>query len=159
MFNFKKLCMSRTGPTSFTGLSDTPDMLIADNFLQVDSIGEELILIDTLPPDISWVEVTGTTQQAEVNTGYITNNASLVTITLPVSAEQGDIIEIAGKGVGGWKLAQNAGQTVYYGKNQSTSGVTGNYVSVHYQDVIKLLCRTDNTEWEVISGIGRVTKT
>src|SRR4051812_14224924 len=47
--------------------------------------------------NVLWSEVTGTSQAAAVNNGYITNNAGLVTVTLPVTAALGTIIEICGK--------------------------------------------------------------
>ena len=64
-------------------------------------------------PGITWVNVTGTSVQAVSNTGYIANNAtSPVTITLPASPALGDIVEVTGSGAGGWKMAQNAGQSI-----------------------------------------------
>jgi hypothetical protein len=47
---------------------------------------------------MTWSEVTGTSQTASVASGYITNNAGLVTVTLPGTAAVGDIVEVAGKG-------------------------------------------------------------
>ena len=60
---------------------------------------------------ITWNEVTGTSQAAAVDNGYICNNASLVTVTLPDTAALGSVVAITGKGAGGWKVAQNAGET------------------------------------------------
>jgi hypothetical protein len=62
--------------------------------------------------DVNWVDVSGTSQQAQSNTGYLADNAALVTITLPASPTIGDLIRISGAGSGGWSIAQNAGQTV-----------------------------------------------
>ncbi len=65
-------------------------------------------------PGLSWQVVTSTSVQAVANTGYLANNSAQVTITLPDSASlnPGDIIRVTGVGAGGWKLAQNAGQSV-----------------------------------------------
>jgi len=62
-----------------------------------------------------WVNVTGTSQQAAANMGYVANNASTVTITLPTSSSLsvGDVIRVSGAGTGGWKIAQNAGQKIF----------------------------------------------
>lgn len=65
----------------------------------------------TLP----WVVVTGTSQQAEANRGYVAANADEVTITLPATPTVGDIIRVSGAGAGGWKIAQNAGQSIASG--------------------------------------------
>jgi hypothetical protein len=61
---------------------------------------------------IAWQNVTGTSQQAQPNTGYLANNAAQVTITLPTAPNLGDIVRVSGVGAGGWKIAQNAGQSI-----------------------------------------------
>ncbi len=61
---------------------------------------------------ITWVDVTGTSVQAQSNTGYLADSASLVTITLPAAPAKGDIVRVTGAGIGGWKIAQNAGQSI-----------------------------------------------
>lgn len=106
---------------------------------------------------ITWSEVLTTTQAAAVNNGYIANNASLVTITLPTTASVGSYIRIAGKGAGGWKVAQNASQLINFGNLPSTTGVTGFIQSTNSEDAVELLCVTANNEWSVISSIGNIT--
>ncbi len=59
-----------------------------------------------------WVVVSGTSQQAQPNTGYIANDVGQVTITLPTSPNVGDIVRVSGPGAGGWKIAQNANQSI-----------------------------------------------
>ncbi|HUL01279.1 MAG TPA: hypothetical protein VLX29_10570 [Nitrospirota bacterium] len=63
---------------------------------------------------INWVDVTTTSVQAVPNTGYMADSTAQVTITLPASTslKKGDIIEVSGVGTGGWKIAQNAGQSI-----------------------------------------------
>ena len=51
-----------------------------------------------------------------VNNGYIANNAGLVTLTLPDTAALGDEVLVQGKGAGGWLIAQNASETIYFGE-------------------------------------------
>jgi hypothetical protein len=60
----------------------------------------------------TWQVVSGTTQQAVSNRGYLANNAATVTITLPSSPAVGEVVRVAGMGVGGWKIAQNDGQVI-----------------------------------------------
>lgn len=105
---------------------------------------------------LAWVEVTGTTQTAAANTGYIANNASLVTITLPTTAAIGSIIKIVGKGAGGWRLSQPAGDIVYFGNITSTTGTAGFLASTHRRDSIELVCVTANTDWQVVSSVGNI---
>lgn len=106
---------------------------------------------------ITWNTVSGTSQSAAVNNGYITNNASLVTVTLPSSASVGDMVEIAGKGAGGWKVAQNSGQVIHMDGVDSTTGTGGSLTSTVRYDAVRLLCITANTDWLVLSGIGNLT--
>lgn len=107
---------------------------------------------------ISWTNVTGTTQAMAVNSAYIANNASLVTLTLPSSAAVGDSVRVAGGGAGGWALAQNSGQTIHYGNQNTTTGVGGSLASSNRYDGIELVCTIANTDW-VATGIvqGNIT--
>ena len=66
---------------------------------------------------MGWVQVTGTSQQAVANTGYLADNAARVTITLPDNSalSVGDRVAVTGMGAGGWTIAQNAGQRIHGG--------------------------------------------
>lgn len=110
---------------------------------------------------ITWTEVTGTSQAAAVNNGYITNNAALVTVTLPSTAAVGSIVRITGKGGGGWRLAQNASQYVLWtsaipvnGVTQTTPGTGGRVDSTDLYDSLELICIVANTVWSVLSVKG-----
>lgn len=90
----------------------------------------------------------GTTQQIAINRGYIADNASLVTFTLPATAAVGDYFEIIGKrGAGGWQINQAAGQYCVVGKQKSITGVGGNIASTDPSDGIRLVCTIANTEF------------
>ena len=106
---------------------------------------------------ITWTEVTGTTQAASADNGYITNNESLVTVTLPSTCAVGKTIRVAGKGAGLWKIAQNAGQIIYFGDQNTTSGTAGYLAAQNQYDSIELLCITANTTFNVISAVGNIT--
>jgi photosystem II stability/assembly factor-like uncharacterized protein len=101
---------------------------------------------------VTWVNVTGTTQQAVSNTGYMANNAVQVTITLPAAPAMGDIVQVSGIGTGGWKIAQNAGQSVITRDigSWTAHGPAGtNWSSVAASaDGTKLVATTD--------GVGRI---
>ena len=62
-----------------------------------------------------WQTVSGTTQQAQPNTGYIITNNLLVTLTLPTAPNIGDVVRVSGIGFSGWIIAQNIGQSVLLG--------------------------------------------
>lgn len=106
---------------------------------------------------LTWNEVTGTSQTAVINNGYIANNAALVTITLPTTAALGSIVEVAWKGAGGWKVAQNASQAIQFGSTITTTGTGGSLASSASGDSVRILCTTANTGWEVIGSQGNLT--
>ena len=66
-------------------------------------------------PGVTWVHVTGSSVQASANTGYLADNTAQVVVTLPTNPVLGDLVQISGVGTGGWRLAQNAGQSVATG--------------------------------------------
>lgn len=61
---------------------------------------------------VGWIPTNGTAIQAVIDTGYLVTNSQLVTVTLPPSANPGDIVRISGGGASGWRVAQNAGQSI-----------------------------------------------
>jgi hypothetical protein len=105
---------------------------------------------------LSFIAVTGTTQAIAVNTGYRANNAALVTLTLPSTAAVDTIIRVTGQGAGGWRIAQNAGQQVFFGDTVSTVGTGGRLDSTHFRDCVELICIVANTTWQVVSAIGNI---
>lgn len=108
------------------------------------------------PASVVWGEVTGTSQTGAINSGYIANNAALCTISLPATAALGSIIEIVGKGVGGWKLSQAASQQVIFGNISSTTGTGGSLNSTHQRDAIRLVNVIADTTWQVVGSQGNI---
>lgn len=108
---------------------------------------------------MTWNEVTGTTQAMAVDNGYILNNAGLVTATLPATAARGSVIRVAGKGAGGWRIAQNASQIIYFGLSTTTTGATGYIQSTAARDSVELVCVTADIHFQVISSMGNITIT
>ena len=107
--------------------------------------------------EYSWTNVTGTSQTMAANNGYTANNAGLVTLTLPTTAAYGTIIRVQGVGAGGWKIAQNAGQSIKFGATTTTTGITGNLQSTNQYDGIGLLCVVADTTWVALGSIGNIT--
>lgn len=109
----------------------------------------------SLPFVFPWNIVAVNTNMA-VNNGYIANNAAPLTLTLPAAASVGDIVKVTGKNTGGWVIAQNAGQTIFFGNasggtSSTTTGVTGSVASGAPRNYIELLCVTTNTDWNILS--------
>jgi len=96
---------------------------------------------------LTWTEVTGTSQSAAVNNGYIANNAGLVTINLPGTFAVGDIVHVVGKGTGLWVLDAPAGDTIHFGNQDTSSG--GTITATHRYDAIQVIGTVADTEWTV----------
>lgn len=103
---------------------------------------------------LTWTTVTGTTQTMAISNGYISNNASLVTLTLPSTAAVGSVIEILNQGAGLFKVAQVAGQKIHFGNINTTSGTGGSITATNVGDSISLRCLIANTDWQVIGSVG-----
>lgn len=103
------------------------------------------------------VEVTSATQAMAIRTRYVANYGSQLVFTLPASAVIGDFVEVEGLGAGGWKIAQNASQTIIFQTVASTVG-TGGYISSNNRyDCVRLRCVVANTTWTVVSAVGELT--
>jgi hypothetical protein len=105
----------------------------------------------------NWVEVTAATVALAVNTNYVMNRATTITATLPASAALGDSIRIVGKGAGGFTIAQNVGQTIFFGVAATATGIGGSISSNHRRDCVNLVCVTANNDWQIMDSIGNLT--
>jgi hypothetical protein len=104
---------------------------------------------------MTWTEVTGVSQSAAVNNGYIANNAGLVTITLPSTFAVGDVVRIGGKGAGLWALAANTGDTIHFGAQDTSVG--GSLTATNRYDTVEVVGITANSDWLVLSSVGNLT--
>lgn len=138
------------------------DTMSSDSATKVASQQSIKAYVDTQIAGVSaglmpWTEVTGTSQSASINNGYITNNAGLVTVTIPTTAAVGSIVEVAGKSAGGWKVAQNASEIIHFGSVDTTTGTGGSLASTNRYDSVRLICIVADTEWLVLSSVGNIT--
>ena len=106
---------------------------------------------------LSWSEETGGTVALVAHSGYILNNAGVLVATLPATAAVGSVIDIVGKGAGGWSVAQRAGQTIHFIASDTTPGVGGSLASTVRYDCISLVCTTADTDFCVRSSVGNIT--
>ncbi len=105
-------------------------------------------------PLINWSSVGVNTAMAPDN-GYFVNAVGMLTMTLPLVAAQGTILRLAGKGSGGWMIAQNAGQSIdFTGTLSTTVGIGGSVTSTDRYDALELLCIVADTTWVRISQTG-----
>lgn len=111
--------------------------------------------VATTITSLQWSNVSGTSQAAAVNSGYIIGNAGQTTVTLPATAAVGSVIAIAGKGAAGWVMTANTGQTIKIG-NQTTSSA-GTLTSSNLYDCVEVVCVTADTTWVVRNMMGNLT--
>lgn len=103
----------------------------------------------------TWVDQTTPTVTLANNTGYIANaGVSLITFTLPATANVGDWIEINGLASGLFTIAQNAGQSIIFGDTTSTVGVGGSVTSTLPSDGLKIRCVVADLTWTLVSAVG-----
>lgn len=101
---------------------------------------------------VTWTHVTGTTQVMASNSGYVADNAGLVTLSLPAASVIGDELYIVGRGAGGWTISQAASQQIIIGSSSSTAGVGGSVSSTNRRDSLYLVCTNTNLEWTAVGG-------
>jgi len=95
---------------SFVDLSS--DQTIAGNKTFSGSLRGDGSGLTNIAGTFRWQTVTGMSQQAQPNNGYLVTDPGQVTVTLPATPNIGDTIRVSGLSAGGWKLAQNAGQSI-----------------------------------------------
>lgn len=111
------------------------------------------------------VTVNGTLTARNSVTLVRANKAStLLTITLPSASGLTvgkSIYKIVGVGTGGWKIAQNAADTIIFGDTTTTKGTAGYISSTDARDCVELALvyknGTSDYHWQVISSIGNIT--
>jgi hypothetical protein len=93
------------------------------------------------PTSFVWQNVVNTGMTMQGNNGYIINNTSLVTLSMPASAQVGELLWVVGN-QGSWKIQLNPGQIVNFGNKQSNGGSISSSVP---SDAIQLVCVVNNT--------------
>jgi hypothetical protein len=114
--------------------------------------GTNTLTISVSGSGASWNVILAASATMSSNNGYLTNNAGVVTLTLPATSSVGDYIAIIGMGNGGWSIAQGVGQQVRVGANISTAGVGGSVSSFEAHDSIELICSVANTTWVTLGA-------
>lgn len=117
------------------------------------------VLIGGVSGTVKWNVETGTSAQIVINTGTFADNAGGVTLTLPLTFDVGDVVEVAAINAGGWTLAQNAGQNIQFGNQVTTTGVGGSISSTEIGDGLQLICSVQDTTFVVTHSMGNMTVT
>jgi len=109
------------------------------------------------PGGMQYTEITAAAAGMAINNAYIANRPTLVTLTLPALAPVGGAVMVMGSGIGGWRVAQNAGQRIHFNSIDSTPGVGGYLQFTVRYDSVELVCINENTDWIVRSSMGNIT--
>ncbi len=134
-----------------TGIDPVPATLTAGTGISIANAGGAITITNT-GEGVVWNVVTATSQAMDANNGYIVNAATLCTLTLPATAAVGTEIKISGLGVGGWKVAQNAGQNMVISPSSTTVGTGGSLASTARYDSVNFVCLVADTTWAVLGG-------
>lgn len=127
-------------------------LITAGTNISISFVGGNLQVSATGLAGIGWNHVTTTSATMIADAGYMTDNAALVTLTLPTTAAFGTLLYVQGFGAGGWKVAQNPLQQIIIGSTSSTIGNTGFIASSQQSDSIVLFCAVANTTWTALGA-------
>ena len=105
---------------------------------------------------ITWSEYTGTAKTITVDTGSIANNAAEVVFTLPATSSVGDLISVAGKGAGKWRIKQAADQIIHKEDSSNPTGVGPFIESNSKYGSVNIVCSVANKDWVVRNTEGDV---
>lgn len=131
---------------------DTLDGMLWQQDVAVATVGTDPVTYTPTRGSFLWTEVTATSASMAVNNGYIANNGAQVDLTLPATALVGKTLKVQGKGAGGWKISQNAGQTIHFGSSDTMTGIGGSLESTNQYDSLELVCITEDTDWAVLGA-------
>lgn len=102
-----------------------------------------------------WTVVTAAAQNISAGAGYIANFGGTTTFTLPATSSVGDTFRITGiNNPIGWKIGQQAGQSIHWGSMTTAVGVGGSITSDVTYAAIECVCVVANTQWNVLSVTG-----
>lgn len=99
---------------------------------------------------------TTTSATLKNNTTNYANNASQVVYTLPATSPKGSRLKIRWQGAGGWKVAQNAGQSIRLGSKVSITGTSGFINSTASGDCVELETLVADTVFMVVNTVGNI---
>lgn len=139
-----------------TGVDPVPTTITAGTNITVTNTAGAITISSSGGAGFSWNHITGTSQTMSSNNGYVADNSSLVTLTLPTTSNFGDELIIVGKGSGGWSINYTTSQLIHVGSSVTTT-TSGSLSSSNAYDSVTLVCTVANTTWTAYSMIGNQT--
>lgn len=105
----------------------------------------------------AWTSISSS-QTLAINTGYFcVSPGGALSLLLPPTSSQGDIIAVALDGATSFTITQGSGQSIVYGNQTTTVGPSGSLSSLQQGDSVRLACRIPNQRWFVTSSTGNLT--
>jgi hypothetical protein len=139
-----------------TGADPTAATLTAGTGVTITN-GAGSITLNAVGGGLTWSTVT-VNANFTVNSGVVANKAGTLVMTLPAVSAVGDTVAITGINTAlGWQIAQNAGNTIFFGTSTTTAGVGGSLASTNIHDTVMLVCVTANANWSVLNSVGNIT--
>ncbi len=125
--------------------------------IQTAGAGNTITINFTGSPVTEWFIVTSATNVNPIveSDGYFCGGSSLVTFILPVAPSLGDTFAISGY-TALFEITQNALQSIIFGGQQTTAGITGSITSNNIGDHVQIIYIASNT-FKVIDSIGTLT--
>ena len=118
--------------------------------------GAGSITITSTATGAAWNSI-GASQTMAVDNGYICSSGGGLVLQLPATSALGDEIEVVLDGSTSWTVVQAAGQQIRFGNVTTTLGALGSLGSTAQGDAIRIVCKTANTLWIVLSSMGNIT--
>lgn len=124
------------------------------------SYGSGSITINGTGGGFAWNNVTSLDNPVSLvsENGYVASGAGVVNFVLPASAAFGESYNIIGNG-NLWTIAQNAGQNIVLGNQQTSAGVFGSLSASMISDCVEIVCIVPNTKFQIDSSIGNLILT
>lgn len=123
------------------------------------SVGAGTLNLEVAGGGFAWNNITAASATMAKENGYQSNNAGLVTLTMPsvASSTFGDTIKVGGLGAGGWLIQCVATQLIHMGS--TATAAAGSIASTNRYDQLELVCSSTTTEWFVRYSVGNLTIT
>jgi hypothetical protein len=118
--------------------------------------GASNVITITVSGVTSW-SLISSSQTLAIDMGYICSGGATLSLALPAVSPLGAIIEVILSGSFGFTITQGAGQQISLGNQSTTAGVGGSLTSTQQGDSIRMVCKTANLSWLVLSGMGNPT--
>ena len=114
------------------------------------------VTISNSSPGIPWIAITAD-QVAAINTAYICNKGTVLTLTMPSIAPVGSVIGVMNINIaaGTKVLSANPGQLIM--GTVSATANTGSFTSINLGDSLFMVCTVANATWYVYSVVGNWT--